>query len=542
MPFIYVPDDNGTIQGAINHAVNGDTIIVRDGTYNLTAALDFKGKAITVTSENGADSCFLNGQALTRIVYFHSGEENSSVLSGFTIRNGKADKGGGIYCEGSSPTISHCKIIGNKAYAYTCFYAGSSGEVFSYGGGIYSIGSSPIIVDCTISGNCSQAIADGYNGHTQSRGGGIFCDGGAPAITNTIVSGNIAEASSLTTWYAQELAYGGGIYFKTSLPSIVNCTISNNQTSGDSESYGGGIASINSWTSVVNSIIRGNSGTNGGGVYLAGQSSSTLTNCTIVRNIATTHGGGFYLANSSPQIVNSILYQNVIDEIYKSDVASNPALTYSDVLGGYAGTGNINANPLFVNIGAGNFHLSSTSPCINAGDKMAPELPAIDLDGNPRVKGWNVDVGVYEYQSSPGSIAYGDFGVWGIWKWDGGWTQVAWEDASKILAYDNKLVANFSSGLWQYDGSNWTQLASASVQNIVEACGKVYGDFGPWGVWKWNGAWTQLSWGDPDKLWTYGCKLVANFPGIGLYQYNGSNWTALASSTSVESVVGVELP
>ena len=48
---LYVPDDYLTIQEAIDAAVNGDTVLVAPGTY--AENIDFKGKAITVTSEQG---------------------------------------------------------------------------------------------------------------------------------------------------------------------------------------------------------------------------------------------------------------------------------------------------------------------------------------------------------------------------------------------------------------------------------------------------------------------------------------------------------
>jgi len=64
---------------------------------------------------------------------------------------------------------------------------------------------------------------------------------------------------------------------------------------------------------------------------------------------------------------------------------SSPVVTYSDIQGGYSGTGNINANPLFVNAAGGDLHLSPGSPAIDAGDNTAPNLPAYDFEGDPRI-------------------------------------------------------------------------------------------------------------------------------------------------------------
>ncbi|MGB2808290.1 MAG: hypothetical protein WBC22_11140, partial [Sedimentisphaerales bacterium] len=81
------PADFNNIQAAIDDSNDGDTIIVADGVYTGTGNrdIDFNGKAITVRSENGPENCIIDCQWLDYGFRFHSGEDNDSVLDGFTI-------------------------------------------------------------------------------------------------------------------------------------------------------------------------------------------------------------------------------------------------------------------------------------------------------------------------------------------------------------------------------------------------------------------------------------------------------------------------
>jgi hypothetical protein len=71
---------------------------------------------------------------------------------------------------------------------------------------------------------------------------------------------------------------------------------------------------------------------------------------------------------------------------------------YSDIdQDSYEGTnGNIRVTPGFVDQANHNFHLQSGTVCIDNGNNDAEYLPATDLDGNNRIIGSQVDMGVYE--------------------------------------------------------------------------------------------------------------------------------------------------
>jgi hypothetical protein len=191
---IHVPGDHPTIQAAIDASSNGDMVLVADGTYKGPGNkdLDFRGKELTVQSENGPQKTIIDCEKEGRGFYFHSGELSDAVVSGFTITNGYSrDHGGGIYVINSTPTITNCIIINNTA---------SSNSNNSQGGGIYlGNAGSPTIANCVIAKNVSNYL-----------GGGIYIYNSRPYIINTTITRNVA-------------INGGGIYVRYKpTPTIYN--------------------------------------------------------------------------------------------------------------------------------------------------------------------------------------------------------------------------------------------------------------------------------------------------------------------------------
>jgi parallel beta-helix repeat protein len=395
---IQVPGNKPTIQAAIDAAADGDIVLVSDGTY--TENIDFKGKAITVKSLNGPAVTIIDGGALDTVVKFSTQETSSSILNGFTVRNGALAQGStfsgsGIYVASSSPTITN-NVISNN--------------IGCQGSGIDVQFGSPLIQHNTITNN-SQGGCSGGTG-----GGGILIGGASkPQILNNTISNNSTGVD------------GGGIsLFAAGTPTISGNVISGNMASGQ----GGGIAMANDSEAVVlNNVITGNTAYQGGGIAAlvpSGTPGPTVVNNTLFSNSSANGGSEIYLNGfySQTAFFNNIFIgaanQTAMfcDNGYTSDV---PVFQYNDTYSPqgtpFTGSctaengnnGNISADPKFVNAPS-DFNLQSTSPAIDAGSNAAPDLPEKDIAGNDRILDGSghcsakVDLGGYEF-GHPSSLA-----------------------------------------------------------------------------------------------------------------------------------------
>ncbi len=178
---IHVPDDYTTIQAAINAAVDGDTVLVRPGTY--VENIVFNGKTIIVASTGGAYSTIIDGNDSGSCAKFINGENPDSILDGFTLTNGlgtvfyanptqKHNAGGGVYCHNSSPTIRNNIIINNWC----------KGRDGGFGGGLFFYKGAPVIVNNVVLKNKVSGI--------NNAEGGIFSWMSSPIINNSIIREN----------------------------------------------------------------------------------------------------------------------------------------------------------------------------------------------------------------------------------------------------------------------------------------------------------------------------------------------------------------
>jgi len=425
---IITVDNNGpanfdNIQDAIDSSENGDTIVVRPGTYNQ--GIVFNSKAVTLTSEDPDDPDIVQSTIITSnsrySVNFDFGEGNQSVLTGFTITGGEAIIVAGIHCSvGTSPTIS-------KNIIRDCSGDGIRGEQED---------TKPIISDNTISANagcgiykCNGPIT--YNIISENNISGIaYCDG---EVSNNTISENLFVSNSPGSGgitYCKGKIVGNKIeynYTNQKGGACYECSgnITGNRIIGNTSRIAGG-ALCNCRGYISNNIIAGNRSNNGGGLFSCYQ----IYNNTIVGNIAEENGGAL---SQSGNISNNIIAFNSAGFVGGINGAGTSSYNdfWSNEGGNFGGgvtmgPGDIIAEPLFVSNGYwdnngtpdesddfwvdGDYHVTSqagrwspvdqswvkdslTSPCIDAGGESN------DLNSDWTAELWphgrHINIGAY---------------------------------------------------------------------------------------------------------------------------------------------------
>jgi hypothetical protein len=376
---IYVDDDNcpglgdGTelnpycsIQIAIDHAVDGDEIVVAPGTYFET--INYLGRAIALRSSDGPEVTTIDGGGAGPVVQCVAGEGPGTVLEGFTITGGAATAGAGMSNAASSPTVVGCVFADNHAVD-----SGAGGAMFN------TAASSVTLVDTTFVGNTAEVGAGIFSevlsnlsvsGCTfrENRaivGGAInIRDFAQITVTDTrfvdngefgaVGGGAIAAfdcdlAVSGCEFIGNEAAGGAGI-----VAGIGTLTVRDSVFVGNKAAYAGGsIYELNLAASFVNCLFSNNEGGFGGGVFIASED-VTLVNCTFADNSGS---GVTEEVPAIPVLQNCVFWNNEPAQLDTEPpgAPSFASLFYCNVQGGFAGPGsnNIDADPLFVGGPAG---------------------------------------------------------------------------------------------------------------------------------------------------------------------------------------------
>jgi hypothetical protein len=483
---LHVPEYYPTIQSAINAASDGEKIIVEPNAYH--ESINFHGRNITLTSINPEDpnivaSTVIDGNGNGSVVTFNSGEDVNCILTGFTITNGNAAaaKGGGIYCERSSPTIQNCILRANYAYGYDAYYKSReyvNGET-AKGGGIYLLDSNSTIANCIFANNCvgggdGRYLSDEYLWSEQAGSGGnalggaIFIESGHPNIISCVfknnnLSGGSGGNNDSSYWYLRGGyggdAVGGGIYALNSDVFVKNCIFSSNSAYGGYHGlFGGG-----GYDEILGGAF-------GGGIYAA-NGKLEVTNCTIVYNSLTTEylweslkseGSAIYNNQCESVIKNSIIWgKDQYDDTIVESSSSLPQLRiiYSDVQDSFDQNNCvISTDPLFKDATNNDYHLLPGSPCIDAGD------PNSEWSNEPWPNGGRIDLGAYgntpEATRSRDGLIPAGFQI--INKKRVGRTAFEYELALRIQNQNNYDVTNVQACL-----VNATNLVKSVTDNLV---------------------------------------------------------------------------
>jgi len=423
------------IQPALDAALEGDTVFVEPGTYVVAQTIDFnrlhdpqdpaspRVKQLSLRSRAGPEETriVLADGAKGSVIVFRSGETRESVLEGFTITGGSGCApqvvpdarsgdgppgcvfyGGGVSCEGSSPTVRSCVLAENWGWEggglnvvegapliERCVFLHNGA---SSGGGIHALLGSPTITDCTIIGNEAEI------------GGGIDVQGGSARIIRCAILGNEAT-----------MVGGGASVCGSAL--LLNCIFAANRAIDMSgfRGQGGGIWVFGPTARIVNSTISSNRAEIGGGIRVLWTGSARLTHTIVSGNEAsigpdaavgdTPDGGGPTLVlekcllgpgRESISIERGATIE-WIDSIEGGPTFRNPGIfdfsRYTAVV-----FTSVSWLPDFI-VEMPDYRLLPGSLGIDIGD--CEGAAAHDFDGNARPAGGGCDAGAYELDGMP---------------------------------------------------------------------------------------------------------------------------------------------
>ncbi len=287
-----MPGDYATIQEAMNAATAGDTVFVSPGTYTgvnefeflpgwtVQAVVIMKPGVTLYGRPDAAETVIIQAADSTQGIFCQDGDSTTAIV-GLTVTGGRS----GFMGRMSSPTISHCRFVGNQSPA-----------PFNSGGGMYGDYFSPTITDCLFADNLAT-----------SGGGATFANESFPVLRRCTFQDNHAFNSS------HNPGHGGALTVaQDSEVMLIDCSVTGNEA----DEHGGAVYLYSAVARFENVVMTGNSaGENGGAVFVHYRASLELAGVVLTGNTAMGQGGGIYVTGeSSANAVDSTLRDNTAAE------------------------------------------------------------------------------------------------------------------------------------------------------------------------------------------------------------------------------------
>ncbi len=376
---VRVPSEQPTIQAGIDAVNVGGTVLVAPGWYvgEGNRDIDFRGKAVHLKAEGSAwigINCDGTPANPHRAFIFNNGEDSTTMVEGFSIRNGYAVTGGAVLCNGSSPKFRSCAF--------------STNEAASTGGAIQAEENSNIILDGCV-----------FHDNQAEGGGAAFFYWSSPTLRrcefseNQAVIGGAVRALGCTSLSMDDFCFfyanrasdiGGAIHLDNTGGTLHQTSFHGNV----SDNFGGALAMVYSDVTVDHSIFFSDTAAAAGGAVFISNCDPTLINCTIVDNSAP-GGSGIYIRYlSAPVIENCLIAFNLggpavtcfenSPTVSCTDIYGHPGGDWVDCIAGMeAANGNLNLDPLFCDpVGV---IIWDSSPCAADNNSCGVLIGAMDV-------------------------------------------------------------------------------------------------------------------------------------------------------------------
>tara|TARA_B110000902_G_C14282271_1_gene577391 strand:- start:131 stop:1804 length:1674 start_codon:yes stop_codon:yes gene_type:complete len=435
------------IQNALWAATAGDNIFVKSGSYaeklwwtnsgtpdNPITLSNYNNEDVTISGTNASNA----SQGALILISSKSHIRINGIIFADNIMN-YAD-GINVTGSGTDIEITNCefKNIGWTSSKTTMPTSSNSAHAIIFIGTNASsynniLISENYIHDCitgyseslTMAGNIESFIIEkntlNFNTNIGIDAAGHFSWTGAPANVNYSRNGIIRNNIVSDFDGPAALDAAGGIYIDGgSFITVENNTVFN-------YSVGFSVGCEVPGKSNEGNIIQNNVAYNCdlSGLFLGSNTTSLVNDTKVYNNTFYKCGTGTYdngqialLNNADSDIKNNIMYPangNYAMIQFNGTISTNKSINYNlfrrdnsittNFFYGVSGAQNsILTDPLFVDATIYDFHLKSSSPAINAGDpSYIPAANIFDIDGEARLIGAIVDIGVDEYNTTLGA-------------------------------------------------------------------------------------------------------------------------------------------